>query len=185
VRPGQCSFSRCHGPGHVQSLTVTQRNKNVFHELSGCASSARKHLLYGGKHLQGPPQKTGNLRLLTIKACGVSGGSSPELKGNHVEEADLDRAPDALEVLRHVQWQDDILLQDPLGLCQTSYVIPGHARACIQHVPTMQTCAAGQSKQTCAAGQCKQIRAAGQCKQTLWKQMTLSACQRFCTLFIT
>ena len=62
-------------------------------------------------------------------------------------EADLDRAPDALEVFRHVQWQDDILLQDPLGLCQTSYVVPGHARACIQHVPAVQTCAAGQYMQ--------------------------------------
>ena len=128
-----------------------------------------------------------------MKACGVSSGGSPELKGNHVEEADLDRAPDgpsrgralasagmkvyagnhwgmpctlgqtrlnqkrneadldrapdALEVLRHVQRQNDILLQDPLGLCQASYVVPGHARACIQHVPTMPTCNESDRKQ--------------------------------------
>ncbi len=157
-------------------------------------------MLHGWKYLQGPPEKTENLHLLTINACGVTRGSSPELRdeheneadldkapdapsrgralasagvkvyaGNHQgmpctvgqsqekeNEADLDRAPDALEVLRHIQWQDDIFLQDPLGLSQTSYVIPGHARACIQHVPTMQTCAASQCMQICNASHRKQ-----------------------------
>ena len=49
--------------------------------------------------------------------------------------AHLDWPPNALEVLRHVQGQDDILLQNSLGLCQASNIIPGHPRACIQHVP--------------------------------------------------
>ena len=47
----------------------------------------------------------------------------------------LDWSPDALEVLRHVQGQNDILLQHSFGFCQTSNVVPGDARACIQHVP--------------------------------------------------
>lgn len=36
----------------------------------------------------------------------------------------LDRAANALKVLRHVQWQNDILLQYPFGFGQARYVAP-------------------------------------------------------------
>ena len=56
------------------------------------------------------------------------------LKGDY-----LDRAADALEVLWHVEGQNDILLQDPLGLSQACYVPPRHPGAGIQHVPIIRS----------------------------------------------
>jgi len=51
----------------------------------------------------------------------------------------LDRPADALEVVRHVEGQHHVLLQQPLALRQACYVIPADARTGVYQVPSCNT----------------------------------------------